>query len=408
MSKFNPKKYMGKRRIERAVSGSPGISKIWVWSEQALQYQPPIRGNAYVATRVRTNGIVKVEQKATFANLDLARGWKNASAVINPVAISKSSPTFGQVTLEYEKNRLPQLRQSTQESYKKMLARYFPPLTGTQMHELTPSVVDAWIDHIKSLPRTVRRKSFVHEYNLFSSIVKFYADKDDTYQLPFRPRHKKALRLSLTSKNLTNKYMSVEDFLKFRDALKDGPNGQLFSAMATVQYFQALRISEVVGLRWTDINWTLGQIYITQSVFFSRSKGIAPKIVNGFKNSQVNGGEKSSPLFKESFDTLQVYQNSKTQSELIFLQNNGELLTYRQIQYAYDCAFRKAKLSFSGTHIMRHGGASHVYNLSNGDHSMVQAITGNKDLRTTLVYSHRDPKALQRLVQKSFEENEDK
>lgn len=407
MSKFNPKNYLGKKRIEKAITGNPGISKIWVWNEEAQQYQPPIRGNAYVATRVRTNGITRTEEKSTFATLDLARVWRSAAAVISAVTPSKPSLTFRQVITDYEKHRLPQLRLSTQESYKKMLARYFAPLAGTQMHEITPSAVDSWFDYIKSLPRTDRRKSFSHEYNLLSGIIKYYADKDDSYQLPFRPRHKKALKVSSSERPSKSKFMSIEDFLRFRNALKGGPDGHLFSAMATVQYFQALRISEVTGLRWTDINWNLRQISITQSVFFQRSKGVSPEIVNGFKNSHVNGGEKTSPLFKESFDALQAYKKLKVQEGLVFLQDNGDLLTYRQIQYAYDCAFKKAKLPFSGTHILRHGGASHVYNKSNGDHSLVQAITGNKDLRTTLVYSHRDPAALKNLVKKSYEENED-
>lgn len=44
-------------------------------------------------------------------------------------------------------------------------------------------------------------------------------------------------------------------------------------------------------------------------------------------------------------------------SDLIFNQN-GEPLTYRVVQHAYDKAFKKLKLPFRGTHVCRHSGAT--------------------------------------------------
>lgn len=46
----------------------------------------------------------------------------------------------------------------------------------------------------------------------------------------------------------------------------------------------------------------------------------------------------------------------------LFFHDEGRLLTYRQIQYMYDKAFKIAGLNFSGTHVLRHSGSTSFYN----------------------------------------------
>lgn len=407
MTKFNPKNYLNRQRIEKAIKGSPGISKIWVWSDSKQEYLPPPRGNPYIAVRKRIVAGNVVEEKKAFETLESARSWRyQATETVKSEATFIGSPYFQDVVTEYERTRMVQLRPSTQESYRKMLSKYFTFFKGIEMNQLFPATIDEWIEFLKSFPRTKRRKGFEHEFNLLCSIFKFYADFDDTFESPLKPRHRKNIKLKDFS-GVKGKFLTLEEFFKFRTELAKDRSGSLFATMATVQFFQALRISEVAGLFWEDIKWDAespenSQVHVTRSVFFSRQANSKPELLNSFKNSKSNNGLKVSPLFQESYKALVEFRKSDEKKGLIFASCEGQLLTYRQIQNAYDSAFRRAGLPFTGTHVMRHGGASHIYNESNGDLSLVKAVTGNNDMKTVLIYSHRSPLALTEFAKKTW------
>ncbi len=410
-SKFNPRHFTGKKRIERAISSNPGISKIWVWDESKLEYTSPERGNSYVATRKRGPALGAKEEKKTFSSLAEARTWRLDTAPEKDIALSPKGPTFGSILKEYQTIRLPQLKPSTRESYEKMIRNYLIPLLEFHISEITPTVIDSWINYLRDLPRTNRRGSFTHELNLLSGVLKFHAEYDDSFQLPIKPRHRKNAIIQKASTGKKDKYLNLEDFFKFRKYLLDGPYGRTFWTMATIQYFQALRISEVAGLHWEDIKWNLeelsnSEVHISKSVFFSRKKGMEPVLQNSFKNSEVNGGVKTAPLFKESYLALEDYQGKADRNKkgLMFTQEDGSLFTYRQIQNAYDLAFKKAGLSFRGTHVMRHGGGSTIYNQTNGDLDSLKAVLGNADIKSVMAYAHRDPKALKEHAKRGWEE----
>jgi site-specific recombinase XerD len=58
-----------------------------------------------------------------------------------------------------------------------------------------------------------------------------------------------------------------------------------------------------------------------------------------------------------------------------------------------------AGLNYSGTHVMRHGGCSSLYNKT-GDLSLAQMHLGNKDVKSVVRYAHRSPQALNNVVSK--------
>ena len=98
------------------------------------------------------------------------------------------------------------------------------------------------------------------------------------------------------------------------------------------------------------------------------------------------------PLFPETYKALMEFRGGLPAIGLVF-SVQGKLFEYRQIQAAYNTAFRRAGLPYSSTHVMRHGGCSAVYNLT-GDLTIAQQHLGNKSLETAKVYAHRNSKAL--------------
>jgi integrase len=102
---------------------------------------------------------------------------------------------------------------------------------------------------------------------------------------------------------------------------------------------------------------------------------------------------KQIPMYKKTFEILSKLYTPGAKG-LIFTVPGQSILEYRSLQYAYDKAFKGANLPFSGTHIMRSGGVSMVYNKSGGDLTLVMQQLGVKDQSTALVYAKRDKHAL--------------
>ena len=81
------------------------------------------------------------------------------------------------------------------------------------------------------------------------------------------------------------------------------------------------------------------------------------------------------------------------------------MLKYQSIQNAFNAAFQKAGLPYTGTHVLRHGGVRAVYNAI-GDLAIAQQLLGNSDYKTTLVYAQREKQALTKMVHGAWDVHE--
>lgn len=384
-----------KKRIEKSIPGNPGISKISYLEEDTGKQLPPERGNTYIASRKRLKDLKMVKEKKAFPTLAEARRWRNSSEQDN--SKNNGGKSFKEVIGNYSKIQMPTLRQSTQDSYKRLIEKYISPLQEYKIGSITPEVIDSWIEWLKENTERKTRQSFSHELDVLSGIFNFYKDYNDSFVSPILPRHRKSIKFS-NKVSQKAKDLTREEFFRFRDVLKEGKHGPSMYVLATVQFFQALRISEVAALRSEDIRWhpleENSRLKIQSSVRYPRKKGMPPEIQESFKNGAKSGGIKEQPIRPETALALKNGYLDLNKPGLLFLDMEGKLFTYREIQNAYDTAFEKAGLPYTGTHIMRHGGARDVYNRNNGDLAMTQQLLGNRDYRSALVYAQRSTNAL--------------
>jgi site-specific recombinase XerD len=289
--------------------------------------------------------------------------------------------------------------------YDKVLRLHFGSLLGLTVHEITPKWIDCWLDELKEKARFSTKRlvriSFGHELSLLSTILKYYRDyyDDNLFQFPIKQRHKEAIRLSRPRTDVP-KDLSETEFLKFREELVKCRNGKMLAVLATVQYFQALRISEAAGLYWEDIHldrqqpWN-SRIKIVRSVCYPHRGNEEAFIKGGFKNAVSNKGVKEQPMFPEVFEAL-TQLHTDGANGLIF-DINGKPVAYRIIQCHFNRSFKRAGLPYRGTHVMRHGGCRRVFN-EVAELSVAQQLLGNSDLKTTLVYAKRQASALTKVV----------
>jgi integrase len=395
--KFNPKVFQEKLRVFQPVSSFRGISKQWNWNATKNCYEVTAKSPFQVRKTVLKFGL---PQRLTrfFETGDEARIWqiKQESETCSTADSFKlkSKITFNELVEDFKLKSLPSRAKTTQAQYEKMLSRYFDPLLPVEISKLTPNIVDEWIGYLMKHKRTKERFSFNHELDLLSLILNYYADMNDDFINPVRRRHRKSIRIK---KPICRKKDLLEsEFFKFRIEVEKQKQGQIFSSLATIQFYQALRVSEAAAINWEDIHFDMNshsqsRLSICRSVKWIRSKGATPFIEDNYKNSSANNGSKESPLMPESYLALQKFGPKK--NGLVFSNDDGSILTFRQIQHAFNSAFKAAGLPYSGTHIMRHGGCRLVFNRT-GDISMAQQILGNRDLKTVQVYAQRETKAL--------------
>jgi integrase len=396
------------------VPGTTNVSKLFVWDETKTEYLPPDRGHNYLARRYEVDQVGKRRRVSQyFAKLDEARNWQARLETI-PTSTDQDEakaerkdrrakgPKLKDVILEWQSRKYPSLAVGTRVHYDQLIEKHFQSLIGTRINAVTPTVIDGWIAEMKSrvgeTHQSRMRKSFLHELTLLGVILRYYSEyhDDPEFRYPIKRRHRDDAELRVNDHDKP-KDLSVDEFIRFREALASGLYGKAMAALATVQFFQALRISEAAALHWEDAHLNFrspeeSRIRISRHVEFSRKRGLSSKIAPGFKNSHATGGMKELPLFPAAYSALRelFYVGAKG---LVFQSPEGTFFEYRQIQRAYNIAFKKAGLPYRSTHVMRHGGCRAVYN-ETGDLGLAAQILGNVSPDTVNVYAKRHKSAL--------------
>ena len=151
-------------------------------------------------------------------------------------------------------------------------------------------------------------------------------------------------------------------------------------AMIEILYATGMRISELVNLKLTDID-------------FNRS--VLKVFGKGSKERLVPYGEKAA-------EALRIYleDRKKLDSKDVFLSNRGSKITrgafWQRIKI--DIARENLKSSIS-PHTLRHAFATHLLNRG-ADLRSVQMLLGHSDLSTTQIYTHIAKKRLGEILKK--------
>jgi integrase/recombinase XerC len=140
------------------------------------------------------------------------------------------------------------------------------------------------------------------------------------------------------------------------------------SAMMELFYSSGLRLSELTGLRWGDLDLEDGQVRVLGKGSKTRILPVGRFAITALKGlAALGGAEPEQPVFKG---------------------RGGAPISARAVQ------MRLAKLSSGQTkrvhpHMLRHTFASHMLE-SSGDLRSVQELLGHADIATTQIYTHLD------------------
>lgn len=160
------------------------------------------------------------------------------------------------------------------------------------------------------------------------------------------------------------------------------PRGQRDKAMLEMLYATGLRVSELVDLKFEQLNLRQGVVHIV-------GKG---------------GRERLVPVGEEALDCLETYLNngrvlllSGRQSDYIFVTHRGSNMTRQAFWHIIKrYAFHAEIIKPLSPHTLRHAFATHLLN-HGADLRVVQLLLGHVDLSTTQIYTHVARERLQTL-----------
>ena len=151
-------------------------------------------------------------------------------------------------------------------------------------------------------------------------------------------------------------------------------------AMIEILYATGMRISELVNLKLTDID-------------FNRS--VLKVFGKGSKERLVPYGEKAA-------EALRIYleDRKKLDSKNVFLSNRGTRITRGAFWQRIKIYIKRENLKSSiSPHTLRHAFATHLLNRG-ADLRSVQILLGHSDLSTTQIYTHIAKKRLGEILKK--------
>ncbi len=179
------------------------------------------------------------------------------------------------------------------------------------------------------------------------------------------PKASKKLPHSLSPDQAVNFVaLEGEDLLTVRDR-----------AILELFYSSGLRLSELVHLKLTHLDFNEGTVMVT-------GKGNKTRVV---------------PIGSHAIAAIQTWLNARNgliikenNIDDVFLTKQGHRITGRAIEYRFKKWALEKGLNFNmHPHLLRHSFASHVLQ-SSGDLRAVQEMLGHANISTTQIYTHLD------------------
>jgi len=184
---------------------------------------------------------------------------------------------------------------------------------------------------------------------------------------------------------------SESESVQFLEAAKATPYYELFY----LALFTGMRRSELLALRWQDIDFITGQVYVNRSMHVLKGSTVI------FKSPKTAKARRTVALPPSAFLVLNEYRKAKEaesllldkpilDSDLVF-STLGKPLLPNTVTHAWIKLVRRAGLKMIRFHDARHTHASLM--LKQGIHpKIVQKRLGHSTISTTLdTYSHVAP-----------------
>lgn len=223
----------------------------------------------------------------TFNSLQAAREWRERREVNPTPELPAARYSVAELIRDFKLRRYPFLGEGTVILYERRLS-LLKPLLRLEVDALNPKDIGSWIDWLKG-PESLSggrstRISFEKELKTLGVLLRWYIEENDDSKLIFPIKRKHFERAKVkkpTSRQVVLSDLELETW--FQVLRQDDP---LFYAMAITQVFQALRVSEICAMKWSNLDAAGGRYQMREHVIWPRVGGRPPKLLPGTKSRE--------------------------------------------------------------------------------------------------------------------------
>jgi integrase/recombinase XerC len=164
--------------------------------------------------------------------------------------------------------------------------------------------------------------------------------------------------------------LDVDEATSLVEAEGDDALGVRDRAMLELFYSSGLRLSELVGLHWLDLDLAAGEVRVLGKGRKTRIVPVGRHAITALRAlSEAEGNAPDTPVFRG---------------------RGGAAISPRTVQARMKTlALRQGFAKHVHPHLLRHTFASHMLE-SSGDLRAVQELLGHADIATTQIYTHLD------------------
>lgn len=192
--------------------------------------------------------------------------------------------------------------------------------------------------------------------------------------------------------------LTVEEVQRFLEAAST----HAYYPAIVLSAVTGLRRSEVLGLRWQDINFEEGMLYIRQAVIDYRGKVI-------IRPTKTESGARTVPVPSFVLDLLKEHRQAQEEAarilgwdevpELVFTSSKGTPINPRNYNRAFTEICKKAGLEGVSPHVLRHTFATRLLE-AGVNPRIAQELLGHAQASTTMnIYSHVLPGLKRQVIQ---------
>jgi integrase len=155
-----------------------------------------------------------------------------------------------------------------------------------------------------------------------------------------------------------------------------------------------LRRGEMLGLRWTDIDFKRRRLNVQEAVWEGR-RG-TEKGRQRFTDTPKGGRSREVPLTEALFSALKDHRHLR--GDHVLYGNDGKPATGYYLRDLLEAAQKRANFrATGGLHILRHTFCSHLA-MRGAPVKSIQKMAGHADLTTTMRYMHLSPSELETAI----------
>ena len=350
----------------------------------------PVRGNKKAAKAFLDELLVAYNKKQQAA-LKVISKMKNPEQFIKEQSRIMALPLFLYVE-EWIEHASSTLQPTTVDGYRKLCngrLREFFENRGTTVYDLTGEDLNEFYSFLtqKGLKGSTQQKYHALIHSAYSFLVKHQYIDSNPCNYADRPKSEKYRAAYYNQSELAELFRAVS-------------GSDIYIPVILAAYY-GLRRSEVLGIKWSNINFENGTIKIAHKVVEQKVDGKYQAV--GHNKMKTESSNRTLPLIKEATIALQklkLHQEEQRRlcrdsyiheyDDYVCVNEIGQLLSPNHISTKFGELLKENCLKHIRYHDLRHSCASLL--LANGvPMKAIQEWLGHANYRTTAdVYSHLD------------------